>query len=89
MLGRSYHGWLETHQDKLGTPVSKEAENAATNLYRAAVIAGKRELLIVEPIRRLMRDRLKANNLERAHAIDQAIEERFDDLERYFAERIG
>jgi hypothetical protein len=88
-LGRSYHGWLETHHDKLGTPVGKEAEGAATKLYRAAVLAGRRQLLIVEPIRRLMRERLKATNLEREREIDQVIEERFDGLERYLEERMG
>ena len=48
-VARSYFGWLDSHRNDSEVEVTKEAIDAATRLYRAAVISGRREKDIVSP----------------------------------------
>jgi hypothetical protein len=84
-----YHSWLKAHRGELGVQVSKEADDAATKLSRAAVIAGEREWLIAKPIRERMRQRSKASSLKQARDLDAAIEKQFDVLEAYLKKKMG
>ena len=68
--------------------VSKDVDYSAIRLHHAARIPGCRETVIVGPIRRLMRDRSKAGDLEHAHDIDTQIDKHFDELETYLTKEI-
>jgi hypothetical protein len=87
-VARSYFGWLDSHRDDTGARVSQEAVDAATRLYRAAVISGRKEKDIVSPIRERMRERSTVVDLEQAHRIDRDINRKFDELEGYLAVKI-
>jgi hypothetical protein len=84
-----YHSWLEVHRCEFGVQVSKEADDAATRLSRAAVMAGKREWLIAKPIRERMRERSEVSNLKQAQDLDGAIEKQFDELKAYLEKKMG
>ena len=56
--------------------------------YTAARISGRRETVIVEPIRDLMRDRSEASDLQHAQGIDKQIDRHFDELDSYLTKKI-
>jgi hypothetical protein len=87
-VASKYFSWRDTDGKSFAAKVSKETDDTVTKLYRAARIAGRRETVIVGPIRQLMRDRSKVSDLERAHDIDQQIDKRFDELESYLVKKI-
>lgn len=83
-----YFSWHDTEGKSFTAKVSKEIDDSATKLYRAARISGRRETVIVDPIRQPMRDRSSASDLEHAQAIDKHIDRQFNELENYLTKKI-
>jgi hypothetical protein len=87
-LAHSYFSWRDTDGKTFTAKVGKEIDANATKLYRAARIAGRRETVIVCPIRQLMRDRSNASDLEHAQGIDKKIDKQFNELEGHLTKKI-
>ena len=87
-VARKYSSWRDADGKSFTAKVSKEIDDSATKLYRAARISGRRETVIVEPIRALMRDRSEASDLQHAQHIDKQIDKHFDELDSYLTKKI-
>ena len=88
-VARAYFDWRDTDGKSFTARVSNEIDDNVTKLYRAARIAGHKETVIVCPIRRLMRDRSTASDLEHARDIDKQINTQFDKLASYLVKKIS
>lgn len=87
-LASKYLSWCDTEGKSFTAKVGKDIDDSATKLYRSARISGRRETVIVCPIRQLMRDRSTVSDLERAQDIDKQIDRQFDELESYLTKKI-
>jgi hypothetical protein len=87
-VASKYLRWRDTEGKVFTAKVSKEVDYSAIRLYHAARISGCREIGIVGPIRRLMRDRSKVGDLGHAYDIDTQIDKHFDELETYLTNEI-
>ena len=88
-LASKYFSWRDTDGKSYAAEVSKEIDDDATKLYRAARLSGRRETEIVSPIRELMRGRSKSSGPEPAQDIDKQINERFDELNSYLTKKLS
>jgi hypothetical protein len=88
-LASKYFSWRDTDGKSYAAEVSKEIDDDATKLYRAARLSGRRETDIVGPIRDLMRDRSKSSSPESAQDIDKQTNKRFDELESYLTKKLS
>ena len=88
-LAGKYFSWRDTDGKSYAADASKEIDDDATKLYRAAMLSGRREADIVGPIRGLMRGRSKSSGLEHAQDIDKQINKRFDELNSYLIKKLS
>jgi hypothetical protein len=87
-VASKYFSWRDTEGKSFTAKVSKEIDDSATKLCRAAKLSGSRETAIVEPIRKFMRDRSEVTDSESAHSIDKRIDMQFDELGSYLIKKI-